>query len=245
MCFVERERQRKWESEKARIMAEAKQLTELVQSLEQATLMAKQFFTTADPSHLHHIYSSLHHAHHRLSSFLSLPSPPPPPPPPPPEPMQVGDEGGDETEVTSKDPVDKVGERMKNCYIQNKRRKRPLSPSSATEPTKYAAQIPGFDTRESRLRSLDLVYQFHAWETTEGKKTGRSKTGECSKYRHCFSTSEFRRIKLSIDSSIDLSLDYCNNNWVQLVFSWLYNTLIGWEYINPDWDDCIVIPYSE
>lgn len=149
----ERERERE-------IMAEAEPLTELVQALEQATLMAKQLPTTADPTHLHHIYSSLHHTHQRLSSFLSLPSQPPPPPPPP-EPMQVGDEWEDETEVTSKDPIDKVEERMRDCYIQNKRRKRPLSPSSVAEPRKYAAEVAGFDARESRLKALDLVYQFH------------------------------------------------------------------------------------
>ena len=74
----------------------------------------------------------------------------------------MGDEGEDETEVTSKDPIDKVEERMRNCYIQNKRRKRPLSPSSVTETRMYAAEVAGFDTRESRLRALDLVYQFHA-----------------------------------------------------------------------------------
>ncbi|TYJ22746.1 hypothetical protein E1A91_A08G145800v1 [Gossypium mustelinum] len=69
--------------------AAAVQLTDLVYSLEQATQMAKQLPVTSDPTYLFQIHSSLHRAHHSLSSFLSaaqtqFPVPPHPQHLPPP-----------------------------------------------------------------------------------------------------------------------------------------------------------------
>ncbi|XP_030457442.1 uncharacterized protein LOC115678242 [Syzygium oleosum] len=165
--------------------AAAVSVAELIQSLEQATFMAKQLASAADPAHLLHIHSSLHQSQLLLSSFLSssahlLPSPPPPPPAPPAsaaensfssatgaaEPMQVGDDdGGGEAEENSKATIDRVEERMRNCFIKNKRPKRPLSPSSAVAAEEGRAGggdgFPGYDPHGTRLRALDLVYQFH------------------------------------------------------------------------------------
>ncbi|XP_039166854.1 uncharacterized protein LOC104443205 [Eucalyptus grandis] len=145
-------------------------VAELIQSLEQATFMAKQLASTADPTHLLHIHSSLHQSHLLLSSFLSSA---------PasaaensfssatgaPEPMQVGDDDGGEAEENSKATVDRVEERMRNCFIKNKRPKRPLSPSSAAAAEEGRGGggdgVPGYDPHGTRLRALDLVYQFH------------------------------------------------------------------------------------
>ncbi|KAK8639727.1 hypothetical protein V6N13_138097 [Hibiscus sabdariffa] len=162
------------------------QLTELVYSLEQATQMAKQLPITSDPSYMFQIYSSLHRAHHSLSSFLSATQTEFPVPPPPPavenslssatgaanedgtDPMQVGDENDAEAEENSKTSIDKVEERMRECFIKNKRVKRQLSPSSAAVADerrvfddRFVGGFKGFDPLGDKLRALDLVYQFH------------------------------------------------------------------------------------
>nr|XP_016480491.1 PREDICTED: uncharacterized protein LOC107801650 [Nicotiana tabacum] len=170
-------------------------IAELIQALDQATLMAKQLPTISDSSQLLQIYSSLHSAHHHLSLFLSLSHHPPPQqphllptPPPPPvpensvssavgggdendtdEPMQVGDEEVDDVNETEQNSLDRVEERMRDCFIQNKRPKRPLSPASAaTEQQRRSYHNDGglpaleFDPHGTRLRSLDLIYQFHS-----------------------------------------------------------------------------------
>lgn len=114
------------------------QLTELILSLEQATLMAKQLPATSDPDHHRLIFSSLSSAQLSLSSFLSLhhnnfadnsvssaavadaDD----------EPMVAADDG-DEELISKDSSMDRVEERMRELlYIQNKRPKRPLSPSS-------------------------------------------------------------------------------------------------------------------
>ncbi|XVF79969.1 hypothetical protein PTKIN_Ptkin15bG0032800 [Pterospermum kingtungense] len=173
--------------------AAAVQLTELVFSLEQATQMAKQLPTTSDSTYLLQIYSSLHQAHQSLSSFLSATQtqfsiPPPPSLLPLPlvaaenslssttgaayedgsEPMQVGDENEAEAEENSKTSIDKVEERMRDCFIKNKRAKRRLSPSSAAVAEerrvwedRFVGGVMGFDSLGDKLRALDLVYQFH------------------------------------------------------------------------------------
>ncbi|KAL9435026.1 hypothetical protein AB3S75_021316 [Citrus x aurantiifolia] len=154
--------------------------TELILSLERATLMAKQLPATTDPTHRMQIYSYLQQANHNLSSFLSntqLPTQAT-------EnenslsssatrgdgdcdPMVVGDH---EEEDNSKTTIDRVEERMRNCFIKNKRAKRPLSPSSmaaAEENRLYedgflgGSNAYGFDPNGTKLRALDLVYQFH------------------------------------------------------------------------------------
>ncbi|XVF22634.1 hypothetical protein REPUB_Repub12eG0188000 [Reevesia pubescens] len=169
------------------------QLTELVFSLEQATQMAKQLPATSDPTYLFQIYSSLYQAHHSLSSFISatqtqFPVPPPPPQPPLPlvaaenslssatgaanedgsEPMQMGDDNEAEAEENSKTPIDKVEERMRECFIKNKRAKRQLSPSYAAvleerriSEDRFVGGVKSFDPLGEKLRALDLVYQFH------------------------------------------------------------------------------------
>ncbi|OMP00529.1 hypothetical protein COLO4_12626 [Corchorus olitorius] len=173
--------------------AVAAQLTELVFSMEQATQMAKQLPATSDPNYLLQIYSSLHQAHHSLSSFLSATqaqfSVHPLPPQPPlqiaaaenslssatgaanedgSEPMQMGDENEAEAEENSKTSIDKVEERMRECFIKNKRAKRQLSPSYAAvteerriDEDRFAGGGKGFDPMRDKLRALDLVYQFH------------------------------------------------------------------------------------
>lgn len=70
--------------------------------------------------------------------------------------------------------IEGVEERMRDCFIQNKRPKRPLSPSSvaavAEQQRRYVNEVAAvrgassaeqFDPEGTRLRSLDLVYQFH------------------------------------------------------------------------------------
>ncbi|KAM7277456.1 hypothetical protein ACFE04_019322 [Oxalis oulophora] len=123
--------------------AAGESLSEMILSLDEASLLAKQLTTTIDPSHLDQIYSSLHQAHHNLSTFL-LPNSNPQFAPPPNslssataaaegEPMQVGD-GVLEIEEDSKpnNEVDMVEERFRDCcFIKNKRQKRKLSPSAA------------------------------------------------------------------------------------------------------------------
>lgn len=154
--------------------------TELVLALEQATLMAKQLPATTDPTHRMQIYSYLQQANHTLSSFLSntqLPTQAT-------EkenslsssatggdgdcdPMEVGDH---EEEDNSKTTIDRVEERMRECFIKNKRAKRPLSPSSmaAAEGNRVykdgflgGPNAYGFDPNGTKLRALDLVFQFH------------------------------------------------------------------------------------
>lgn len=73
-----------------------------------------------------------------------------------------------EEEEISKTSVDKVEEKMRDCFIKNKRAKRPLSPSSvavAEEKRLYedgfVGGVNGFDPHAARLRAFDLVYQFH------------------------------------------------------------------------------------
>ncbi|KAH6830802.1 hypothetical protein C2S53_009560 [Perilla frutescens var. hirtella] len=148
---------------------------DLAAVLEHATLMAKQLPSAADPSQLLQIHTALHSAHHRLSLFLSHHHTPPPENSVSSavgggEPMQMEDD--DEEEQNSRaatTAVDKVAWRMRECFIQNKRPKRQLSPSAeqrrsfddAAERSGVAA-ADEFDPSRTKLRSLDLIYQFHA-----------------------------------------------------------------------------------
>ncbi|CAJ1816937.1 unnamed protein product [Sphenostylis stenocarpa] len=151
-------------------------IQDLIFSLQQATFMAKQLpsSSTASPTHLHQIHSSLYHAHRHLSAFLSaLPLPPlsAAESSATGEPMQVedgGDDGGDDEETTSKCTIDLVEEKMRHCFIKNKRPKRPLSPSAAAIAEEkgvsddgYAGPVRDYDPYVVRLKSLDLLYQFH------------------------------------------------------------------------------------
>ncbi|OAY62366.1 hypothetical protein MANES_01G262404v8 [Manihot esculenta] len=154
-------------------------LADLILSLEQAALMAKQLPSTTDPTHILQIYSSLYQAHHHLSSSISQTQFPRFPPPPllaaiPPEDSlssatgadQVGDDDYEAgTEENCKGTIDRVEEKMRECFIKNKRPKRPLSPSSMAERGMVddvdARGVNGFDPHGTRLRALDLIYQFH------------------------------------------------------------------------------------
>lgn len=94
------------------------------------------------------------------------------------DPMQVIDgdyEHDDGNEAEQKVIVDGVEERMRDCFIQNKRPKRSLSPSAvaavAEQRRTYENEVAGrgcssseFDPQGTKLRSLDLIYQFHGWE---------------------------------------------------------------------------------
>ncbi|XP_047947707.1 uncharacterized protein LOC125193837 [Salvia hispanica] len=136
---------------------------ELAAVLEHAALMAKRLPSAADPSQLLQIHAALHAARHRLSLFLS----------PPPEnsvssaagePMQMEDE---DEEQSSRAAVEKVAWRMKECFIQNKRPKRRLSPSaeqqrrrSFEDEADAAPEV--FDPLITKLRALELIHQFHA-----------------------------------------------------------------------------------
>ncbi|KAJ9188390.1 hypothetical protein P3X46_003750 [Hevea brasiliensis] len=145
-------------------------LPDLILSLEQATLMAKQIPSTNHPDQLVQIYSSLHLAHQHLSSLISQTQFslfPPPSLDDRDKPMQVGhgdyEAGADENSNTT---IDKVEEKMRDCSIKNRKPKRPLSPSSMAEERRLledrdAREINGLDPYGTRLRALDLVYQFH------------------------------------------------------------------------------------
>lgn len=84
--------------------------------------------------------------------------------------MQIGDDDDEvEAEENSKTTIEKVEERLRDCFIKNKRPKRPLSPSSAAVAEErrlyengFVGGAKGFDPHETKLRALDLVYQFHA-----------------------------------------------------------------------------------
>ncbi|XP_019158798.1 PREDICTED: uncharacterized protein LOC109155629 [Ipomoea nil] len=155
-------------------------VAELITVLEQATLTAKQLPTTTDPSQILRLHSTLHSAHHHLSLFLSQPQNNPPPPQHPAENSVSSAVSGGENETdpmqlegeehNSKVCVDAVEERMRDCFIQNKRPKRPLSPAAAAAELQqsYESEVARdgsaaeFDPIGTKLRSLDLIYQFHA-----------------------------------------------------------------------------------
>ncbi|XP_028769139.1 uncharacterized protein LOC114726643 isoform X1 [Neltuma alba] len=167
-------------------MAEAPPFADLLLSLEQATFMLKQLPSASDQTHLLQICTSLHSAHRNLSNFLSTIDFPPPPRPPAEhsfssasgvnqdangnEPMEVGDDD-DEAEANveiSRGTIEKVEEKMRDCFIKNKRPKRPLSPSTAAAAEErrlsedgLVGRVKDFDAHAMRLRALDLVYQFH------------------------------------------------------------------------------------
>ncbi|KAF7152372.1 hypothetical protein RHSIM_Rhsim01G0155700 [Rhododendron simsii] len=131
------------------------------------------------------------HFHLSSFLYQSFQHPPPPQPsfPPPPlapenslssaaanhnddEPMQVADEDEEQGESNSKPTIEGVEERMRDFFIQNKRLKRPLSPAAAAAAAAEDRQrrlderdlvrgSVGFDPLGTRLRALDLIYQFH------------------------------------------------------------------------------------
>ncbi|KAM7512035.1 hypothetical protein LguiB_010910 [Lonicera macranthoides] len=144
-------------------MEESPALTNLIASLEQATIMAKQLQITKNPNQILQIYSSLHSSHHHLSSFLSHHPQPHPSlhPPPPPD-----NSSSDEPMDGDNEEVEMVGEKMRDfCFVQNKR-KRALSPAAEAELRRPELEEVGrrseeFDPVGNRLRSLNLIYQFH------------------------------------------------------------------------------------
>ncbi|PSS11726.1 Zinc finger protein [Actinidia chinensis var. chinensis] len=147
------------------------EISELIVALEKATLMAKQIpAATTDPSQIIQIYATLHAAHYHLSSFLAHTSQPLPQPS-----LLRGNSDeymqfGDEEVQNSTAAMDGVEEGMKDCFIQNKRLKRPLSPVAAAaverrrscedELVKGSGAVE-FEPQGTRLRALDLIYQFH------------------------------------------------------------------------------------
>lgn len=85
--------------------------------------------------------------------------------------MQLGDDGDDvdddnDDEETSKCTIDRVEEKLRECFIKNKRPKRPLSPSVVAQGDNRQLSDEGFvkdyDPHSSKMKkALDLVYQFH------------------------------------------------------------------------------------
>lgn len=82
--------------------------------------------------------------------------------------MEFGGDDGIE-EGNSKGSIERVEEQMRGCFIKNKRgKKRQLSPSAVAVAEErrlngdgLVGSVVGFDPYESRLRALELVYQFH------------------------------------------------------------------------------------
>ncbi|KAK4266738.1 hypothetical protein QN277_023621 [Acacia crassicarpa] len=144
--------------------------------------MLKQLPSTSDQTHLLQISSSVHTAHRNLSNFLSTIDFPSPPAQHPfsstsavnhyangNEPMDVGDDDheAEANAQISRGAIDRVEEKMRDCFIKNKRPKRPLSPSTAAAEERglsddgFVGRAEDFDAQAMRLRALDLVYQFH------------------------------------------------------------------------------------
>lgn len=142
-------------------------ISNLIASLEQATQMAKQLQITSNPSHLLQIYSSLQSTNTHLSSFLFSHTPSPITPAiPTTENLQSDEpmEGGEDVEVEQADhntTIDRVEERFKDCCIRNKRLKRQLSPASAEQRVYECSGNVEFDPYVTKMRALDLIYQFH------------------------------------------------------------------------------------
>ncbi|PON79367.1 AP2/ERF transcription factor SNZ [Parasponia andersonii] len=152
-------------------------LPDLILSMEQSILAAKQLSATTDPAHLIQIYSSLHQTHNHLSTFLSSAQLSQPLSSATTaaadvngnEPMQVGDDVDDVEQQYCRGTVDSVEEKMRDCFIKNKRpKKRPFSPSVAALAEErrlnddwFNGISEVFDPYATRLRALDLVYQFH------------------------------------------------------------------------------------
>lgn len=156
-------------------MGNRKPVAELIASLEQATLMSHQIGTAVERNQLLQISSSLRTAHHRLSTLLlsTVPSPASDNSVSSVDPMQLGEGEAEAMEDERDSAVEKVEEKMRECFIRNKRaKKRPLSPSSAVVETSateerssrdyYYGQF-DLDPNASKLRALDLIYQFHGW----------------------------------------------------------------------------------
>uniref|UniRef100_A0A7C8Z814 Uncharacterized protein n=1 Tax=Opuntia streptacantha TaxID=393608 RepID=A0A7C8Z814_OPUST len=151
--------------------------SELIQVLDQATQMAKQLPTAAENSDNHRlILSSLHTAQVSLSNFLSLHHHPPPADnsvsSAGADEIMMEDDGVAEEEEDSKDSsMERVEEKMReSLYIQNKRPKRLLSPLAAAVAERWGLEerengrvrVPAeFDPHRTKLRNLELVYQFH------------------------------------------------------------------------------------
>ncbi|KMT00176.1 hypothetical protein BVRB_1g019940 [Beta vulgaris subsp. vulgaris] len=158
-------------------LQQSQQLNDLIQSLEQATLMAKQLPAISDSDQHRLILSSLSSAQLSLSSFLTLhinnnyadnsvscadvsdddPM------------VAVDDEDDDEEQISKDSSMERVEEKMRDSLsIQNKRPKRPLSPSSVSalerrriEERESVRVSPDFDPLGNRSRKIDLVFQFH------------------------------------------------------------------------------------
>ncbi|KAG6729804.1 hypothetical protein I3842_01G050600 [Carya illinoinensis] len=86
------------------------------------------------------------------------------------QPMQIidgdDDDAVEEAGENSKGTLDMVEDKMRDFFIRNKRPKRSLSPSAVAEDRRLyddgsAVGVKGFDPHSTRLRALDLVYQFH------------------------------------------------------------------------------------
>lgn len=147
-------------------------ISNLIASLEQATQMAKQLQITSNPSHLLQIYSSLQSTNTHLSSFLLSHNPPPITPSPPSaiattENLQSDEtmEGGEDDEVqeaVQNPTIEKVEERFKDCFIGKKRLKRQLSPATAEQRVYEYNGNAEFDPYGTKMRALDLIYQFHS-----------------------------------------------------------------------------------
>lgn len=155
------------------IPSSSSSISELIVSLEQATLMAKQLSSSTsssnanNPTNLHQIHTSLHQAYNHLSAFLSAIQFPPAP-----EnsvsstngakTIQLGDDGEEET---SKCTIDRVEQKLRDCFIKNKRPKRPLSPSVAEleEEKRFSDDgfVEDYDPHAVKLTALDFVCQFH------------------------------------------------------------------------------------
>ncbi|CAG7908771.1 unnamed protein product, partial [Brassica rapa] len=119
-------------------MGNREQVAELIASLEQATLMSHQIGTAVERNQLLQISSSLRTAHHRLSTLLlsTVPSPASDNSVSSVAPMQLGEGEAEAMEDERDSAVEKVEEKMRECFIRNKRaKKRPLSPSSAVVET--------------------------------------------------------------------------------------------------------------
>ncbi|KAF6160499.1 hypothetical protein GIB67_019268 [Kingdonia uniflora] len=130
---------------------------DLVSSLDEVFQIALNLLPqTTTPQQLTHLCSSIQTAQHQLNIFLSQLHPLAEQRD---DPMHIAEEEEEDMEEEENSRIDNVEEKMRNVVIQNKRRKRSLSPEEHRP--LYDNGVPVLDAEGTRLRLLDLVFQFH------------------------------------------------------------------------------------
>ncbi|XP_031494980.1 uncharacterized protein LOC116260682 [Nymphaea colorata] len=134
-------------------MAGESQIPDLVAALEHAALIARQLSPLTPAAQVTEARESLRVVQVRIESFLSAVEP---------SLSSAATPAEDEPMVDREESeVESLQRGVEQWGLQNKRRKRPASPSSTSpEPLDFSGRRLSFN-RADYLRSLDLVFQFH------------------------------------------------------------------------------------